>query len=100
MIKLSKPWEDPNSSKETDKIIIANEHLKDTADVTQYDSNFPKELVFGKVHYRSFSNRKVKSRAKTDKYSTIKFKRGVNDVSNRKQRNRAHVLLNYFVSYG
>ena len=55
--------------------------------------------MFGKVHYRSYSNRKMKSRAKTDKYSTIKFRRGVSDASNREQRNRAHVLLSYFVSY-
>ena len=54
-----------NSSKEADKI-IANEHPNDIIDVTQYDidSNFPKRHMFGKVHYGSLSNRKIKSNRK------------------------------------
>ena len=64
--KASKPCEDrKKGSKEADKI-IANEHPNDIIDVTQYDidSNFPKRLVFGKVHYGSLSNRKIKSKEK------------------------------------
>ena len=92
--KASKPCEDPkNSSKEADKI-IANEHPNDIIDVTQYDidSNFPKRLMFGKVHYGSLSNRKIKSKGKTDMYAKIDFKKGVNDVSNRELRDRAYFL--------
>ena len=95
--KTSKPCEDKkNSSKEADKI-IANEHPNDIIDVTQYDidSNFPKRLMFGKVHYGSLSNRTTKSKGKTDMYAKIDFKKGVKDVSNREQRDRAH-----FGSYG
>ena len=92
--KASKPCEDgKNSSKEADKI-IANEHPNDIINVTQYDidSNLPKRHMFGKVHYWSLSNRKIKSKGKIDTYAKIKFKKGVNDVSKRKQRDRAHFL--------
>ena len=62
--------------------------------MTQYDidSNFPKRLMFGKLHYGSLSNRKMKSRGKIDTYARINFTKGVNDVSNKKQRDRAHFL--------
>ena len=62
--------------------------------MTQYDidSNFPKRFMFGKVYYGSLSNRKIKSKGKTDTYARINFKKGVNDVSNRDQRDRAHFL--------
>ena len=92
--KTSKPCEDSKTSrKESDKI-IANEHPNDIIDVTQYDidSNFPKRLMFGKVYYGSLSNRKIKSKGKTDTYAKINFKKGVSDVSNRNQKDRAHFL--------
>ena len=85
--KASKPHEDlKNSSKGEDKI-TADEHPNDI-DVTQYDTggNFPKRLIFGKVHCGSLSNRKIKSKGKTDTYVRINFKKGVNDVSKREQR--------------
>ena len=92
--KASKPCEDSKTSrKESDKI-IANEHPNDIIDVTQYDidSNFPKRFMFGKVYYGSLSNRKIKSKGKTDTYAKINFKKGVNDVSNRNQKDRANFL--------
>ena len=54
--------------------------------MTQYDidSNFPKRLMFGKLHYGSLSNRKMKSKGKIDMYARINFKKGVNDGSNTK----------------
>ena len=54
--------------------------------MTQYDidSNFPKRLMFGKLHYGSLSNRKMKSKGKIDMYVRINFKKGVNDGSNTK----------------
>ena len=42
--QASKLCQDPNSSKEADKIIITNEHPNDIIDVTKYDCNFPKRL--------------------------------------------------------
>ena len=90
MSKASKPCEDrKNSSKEADKI-IANEHPNNIIDVTQYDidSKFPKRLMFGKVYYGSLSSRKTKSKVKTDMDARISFKKGVNDVSKRKQRDQ------------
>ena len=56
--------------------------------MTQYDidSNFPTRLMFGKLHYRSLSNKKMKSKGKIDMYARINFKKGVNDVTNREQR--------------
>ena len=91
--KASKPCEDKKDSGKADKI-IANEHPNDIIDVTQYDidSNFPKRLMFGKLHYGSLSNRKMKSRGKIDTYARINFTKGVNDVSNKKQRDRARFL--------
>ena len=92
--KISKLCEDKKgSSKEADRI-IANEHPNDIIDVTQYDinSNFPKRLMFGKLHYGSLPNRKMKSKEKIDTYARINFKKGVNDVSNKKQRDRARFL--------
>ena len=55
--------------------------------MTQYDidSNFPKRLMFGKVNYGSLSNRKIKSKGKTDTYARINFKKRCHDVSKRKQ---------------
>ena len=94
MSKLSKPCEDSkNSSKEADEI-IANEYPNDIIDVRQYDidSNFLKRLLFGKVHYGSLSNRKIKLKGKTDMYARINFKKGVNDVSKREQRDIPHFL--------
>ena len=92
--KASKPCEDKKDSSKEDDKIIANEHPNDIIDVTQYDidSNFPKRLMFGKLHYGSLSNRKMKSRGKIDTYARINFTKGVNDVSNKKQRDRAHFL--------
>ena len=92
--KASKLCEDKkDSSKNADKIIV-NEHPNDIIDVTQYDidSNFPKRLMFGKLHYGSLSNRKMKSKGKIDTYARINFKKGFNDVSNKKQRDRARFL--------
>ena len=62
--------------------------------ISQYDidSNFPKRLMFSKVHCGSLSNRKTKSKGKTDTYARINFKKDVNDVSSREQRNGAHFL--------
>ena len=66
--KASKPCEDKKDSSKADKI-IANEHPNDIIDVTQYDidSNFPKRIMFGKLHYGSLSNRKMKSKKKKKK---------------------------------
>ena len=103
--KASKLCEDKkDSSKETDKI-IANEHPNDIIDVTQYDidSNFPKRLMFGKLHYGSLSNRKMKSKEKIDTYARINFTKGVNDVSNKNQRDRAcflHAILVHMANGG
>ena len=94
MSKASKPCEDKKDSvNEADKV-IANEDPNDIIDVTRYDidSNFPKRLMFGKLIYGSLSNTKRKSKGKTDTYARINFKKGVNDVSNKKQRDRAHFL--------
>ena len=93
MSKASKPCEDKKDSTKADKI-IANEHPTDIIDVTQYDigSNFPKRIMFGKLHYGSLSNRKMKSKGKIDMYAKINFKNGVNNVASTKQRNRAHLL--------
>ena len=88
--KASKPCEDQSSSKESDKPIIANEHPNDVIDVTQDDSNFNKRLMFCQMHYGSLPNKKMKSIAKTDTYARINFKKGVIDVLNRQQRERAH----------
>ena len=56
--------------------------------------------MFGKVHCGSLSNKKIKSRGKTNTYATNSFKKIVNDVLNREQRNRAHFFTNYSGSYG
>ena len=80
--KASKPSEhEKDSSKQADKI-IASGHPNDIVDVTQYhiDSNFPKRLMFCKLHYETLSNRKMKSKVKIDRCATINFKKGVNDV--------------------
>ena len=63
--------------------------------MTQYDtdSNFPKILMFGEVHYGLLSNRKIKSKGKTYMYGRINFKNGVNDVSNKEQRDIAHFFI-------
>ena len=92
--KASKPCEDKKDSSKEDHKIIANEHPNDIIDVTQYDivSNFPIRLMFGKLHYGSLSNRKMKSRGKIDTYARINFTKGDNDVSNKKQRDRARCL--------
>ena len=90
--KASKLCEEKkDSSKEADKI-IANDHLNDI-DVTQYDidSNFPKRLMFNKLHYGSLSNRKMKSKGKIDTYARINFKKGVNDVS-KKSKEIEHIF--------
>ena len=103
--KASKLCEDKkDSSKNADKIIV-NEHPNDIIDVTQYDidSNFPKRLMFGKLHYGSLSNRKMKSKGKIDTYARINFKKGFNDVSNKKQRDRArflHAILVHMANRG
>ena len=103
--KASKLCEDKkDSSKNADKIIV-NEHPNDIIDVTQYDidSNFPKRLMFGKLHYGSLSNRKMKSKGKIDMYAMINFKKGVNDISNKKQRERAcflHAILVHMANGG
>ena len=92
--KASKPCEDKKDSSKEANNITANEHPNDIIDVIQYDidSNFPKRLMFGKLYYGSLSNRKIKSKGKLDTYARINFKKGVNDVSNTKQRDRAHFL--------
>ena len=52
--------------------------------------------MFDKLHYGSLPNRKMKSKGKIYTYARINFKKGINDVSNREQRDRAyfvHVIL-------
>ena len=89
--KALKPCSDSSSSKEADKI-IANEDANDMIDVTQYDSdiNLTKRLMFRKVNCGSLSNRKLKPKGKTDTHARINFKKSINDVSNRQQRNTTH----------
>ena len=80
--KASKACEDiKDSSKEVHKI-IASGHPNDIIDVTQHhiDGNFPKRLIFCKLHYETLSNRKIKSKVKMETCATINFKKGVNDV--------------------
>ena len=91
MRKALKPCSDSNSSKEADKI-IANEHANDMIDVTQYDIdiNLTKRLMFRKVNCGSLSNRKLKPKGNTDTHASINFKKSINDVSNRQQRNTTH----------
>ena len=48
--------------------------------------------MFGKVHYGSLSDRKLKLKGKTDTYARINFKKGVNNILNQEQRDRAHLL--------
>ena len=73
--KASKLCEDKKDSSKEDNKIISNEHPNDIIDVIQYDidSNFPKRLMFGKLHYGSLSNRKMKSRGKIDTYARVNF---------------------------
>ena len=40
----------------------------------------------------TYCNRKMKSKGKIDRYARINFKKGVNDVSNTKKRDRVHFL--------
>ena len=97
--KASKPCEDKKDSSKEDDKIIANEHPNDIIDVRQYDidSNFPKRLMFGKLHYGSLCNRKMKSRGKIDTYARINFTKVVNNVSNKKQGERARFLHAIYV---
>ena len=100
--KASKLYEDKkDSSKEADKI-IANEHPNNVIDVTQYDidSNFPKRLMFGKLHYGSLSNRKLKSKGKIDTYARINFKKAVNDVSKKREARFLHAILVHMANEG
>ena len=87
--KPSKPCDDKKDSAEADKI-IAKDHPNDIIDVTQYDIdiNFPKRLMFGKLHYGSLYNRKMKSKGKIETYARINFQKVVNDVLNAKKRDR------------
>ena len=94
MNKAPKPCQDSKTSRKESDTIIATEHPNDIIDVIQYDidSDFSKRLMFGKVFYGSLSNRKTKSKGKTDTYARINLKKGVNDASNRDQKDRAHFL--------
>ena len=59
--------------------------------------------MFGKLHYGSLSNRKMKSKGKIDMYVRINFTKGVNDVLNKKQRDRAcflHAILVHMATGG
>ena len=44
--------------------------------------------MFGKLHYGSLYNRKMKSKGKIETYARINFQKGVNDVLNAKKRDR------------
>ena len=94
MNKAQKPCQDSKTGRKESDTIIATEHPNDIIDVTQHDidSDFPKRLMFGKVFCGSLSNRKTKSKGKTDTYARINLKKGVNDASNRDQKDRAHFL--------
>ena len=48
--------------------------------------------MFGKAYSGLLSNRKIKSKGKTDSYARINFKKGISDVSNKEQRDRAYFL--------
>ena len=48
--------------------------------------------MFGKVHYGSLSNRKIKSIEKTDTYARINFKKGVS-MYQRENREIEHIFL-------
>ena len=48
--------------------------------------------MFGKVHYGSLSNRKIKSKEKTDTYVRINFKKGVS-MYQRENREIEHIFL-------